>query len=369
MTNDQSPMTNPQSPMTNDQSPMTNDQSPMTNDQSPMTISAPGTLMIAGEHAVLHGKHALVAAVDQRVTVTLAPRGDDTIAIHSALGEREMSREAIDDSAPFHFLGAVLKKHLGDLPSGVDLTITADFPADVGLGSSSAVTVAALAAIKQWISGSFPDRDTLMREAIAIIRDVQGMGSGADAAAAVWGGMLLYKATPEVIARHPPLPTPGSPQSTLHSPPCHAVGLAKADPQSPLPPITLVYAGYKTPTPEVIRIVDERRQKSDDGFEMLFDRIDTAVLFADAAMKAKDWNLLGTALNAGQQLMVELGVCDTALSEIVAQMQSMPHILGVKISGSGLGDCVLGIGSLDAVDWAYREIPVTLSPDGVRMES
>ncbi len=311
----------------------------MTNPQSPITVSAPGTLMIAGEHAVLHDKHALVAAVDQRVSVALAPRKDNTIAIHSALGEREMSRHAIDAARPFHFLGAVMEKLSDAFPVGFDLTIVADFPADVGLGSSSAVTVAALAAINTWLTGSFPDRKTLMRDAIAIIREVQGMASGADVAAAVWGGILLYKATPEVISRY-----------------------------ETLPPIALVYAGYKTPTPDVIRLVEEARAESPDGFEALFDRIDKCVLFANSTLKAENWGLLGSVINAGQKLMARLGVCDNALASIVETMSAMHTIHGAKISGSGLGDCVLGIGTLDTVEWPYRAIPVNLSKEGVRRE-
>ena len=309
--------------------------------------------MIAGEHAVLHGKHALVAAVDQRVTVTLAPRGDDTIMIHSGLGAREMPREAIDDSAPFHFLGAVLKKYNADLPGGCDLTITADFPHNVGLGSSAAVTVAALAAIRAWLTGALPGQEDLMQGAVAVIRDVQGMGSGADVAAAVFGGVLLYKATPEVIARYPLLPTPHSPPST---------------PYAPLPPISLVYAGYKTPTPQVIRIVEQRRALDEHGYARIFDKIDAGAISAAAAMEAADWRALGIALNSGQQMMEELGVSDETLADIVSRMNASPRIFGAKISGSGLGDCVLGIGTLDAIDWTYREIPVELSLEGVRLE-
>lgn len=321
---------------------MSNDTRPVTKrseEGAPISVSAPGTLMIAGEHAVLHGKHALVAAVDRRVTLTLKARADDQISIRSELGTREMTLSTIDASRPFHFLGAVLHKHKSRLTSGFDLTIGSDFPADVGLGSSSAVTVAAMAAITTWITGQFPDHEVLMQDAVSIIREVQGMGSGADVAAAVWGGMLLYKATPEIVSRY-----------------------------DILPPIALVYAGYKTPTPDVIRIVEHRRQQSDDAFRSLFDRIDTAVLFANAAMKAANWNLLGTVMNAGQQLMAELGVCDDALAEIVGHMQTMPPIHGAKISGSGLGDCVLGIGALDTINWGYEEIPVALSPIGVQQE-
>jgi len=305
----------------------------------PLTISAPGTVMLAGEHAVLHGRHALVGAVDQRVSVTLAPRRDDTIAIHSNLGERSMPRTTIDASRPFHYLGAILEAYQSAFPGGFDLTITAEFPPDVGLGSSSAVTVAALAAIHSWVNRSFPDREALMHEAIVLIRQVQGMGSGADVAATVWGGILLYKAEPTVIARY-----------------------------DRLPPIALVYAGYKTPTPEVVRIVEEKRARSKDRYDALFDRIEACTLAASGTLKAQDWTALGRILNQGQTLMEELGVCDAALADIVAAMNTMPGIRGAKISGSGLGDCVLGIGKLDAVDWPYRPLPVSLSIHGVRLE-
>jgi mevalonate kinase len=250
-----------------------------------------------------------------------------------------MSISAIDDSRPFHFIGAVIKKYAPAFKTGFDLRIEADFPADVGLGSSSAITVAALAAIKTRLNGSFPERGALMRESIEIIRLVQGRGSGADAAAAVWGGILLYLAAPEVVRRY-------------HK----------------LPPIELVYAGYKTPTPEVIEIVEKARAKSIDGYKALYNRIDVCTMFADGALQKADWQTLGNALSRGQLMMEMLGVCDEALAEIVAAMTAMPDILGVKISGSGLGDCVLGIGKLDAIEWPYRVIDVELSPRGVELE-
>jgi len=295
--------------------------------------------MIAGEHAVLHGKHALVGAVNQRVYVSLEPRNDDLIAIHSSLGERQMPRTQIDSSKPFNFLGAVFEKHQNSFESGFDLTVKADFPADIGLGSSSAITVATMATIERWLNGKFPKREKLMHDAIEIIRSVQGRGSGADVAAAVYGGILLYKATPEIIAHH-----------------------------ENLPPIALVYAGYKTPTPEVIKIVEQQRKYSADNYKDLYNRIDVSAIAANEALCNRDWTLLGQELSKAQDLMEELGVCDDALTEILSTMNKMPNISGAKISGSGLGDCVLGIGALDKVDWKYREIPVELSSCGVEQE-
>jgi mevalonate kinase len=292
--------------------------------------------MISGEHAVLHGRHALVGAVNQRVYVSLTPRNDDKITINSSLGKRLMAIDSIDSSRPFQFIGAVLETHKAEFKSGFDLDITAEFSAVVGLGSSSAITVAALAAVKTYLNGIFPQREDLMREAVAIIRNVQGRGSGADIAAAVYGGILLYKATPEIIRHY-----------------------------DNLPPIELVYAGYKTPTAEVIEIVEQARQKSADGYKALFDRIDVCTMFADQALQDANWTALGNALSRGQLMMEMLGVCDETLSDIVAKMTAMPDITGVKISGSGLGDCVLGIGKLDNIKWPYKSIKVSLSTHGI----
>jgi len=306
-----------------------------------VTVSAPGSLMISGEHAVLHRRHALAGAVDQRIRVSLQPRGDDDIRIVSALGERRMSRAQIDSRPPFRFVGAAIERAVDCLPGGMDLLIESDFPADVGLGSSAAVTVATLAAMQTWVSGVLPEREALLAGAVSLIRAVQGRGSGADVAAAVYGGVVLYLASPpRVVERF-----------------------------GELPPITLFYAGYKTPTPEVVGMVEDRRQSNPDAFETIFDEMEAATMALADAMRRRDWAPLGAACAAGQKAMVSMGVCDPTLAEIVTAMEADAGILGAKVSGSGLGDCVLGIGRLAGEIEGYRSIPVTLSNDGVRIDS
>ena len=306
---------------------------------TPITCSAPGSLMVSGEHAVLHNRHALVGAVDRRVYVTLKPRADNLIHIQSALGMRSMPLTQIDISRPFHFIGAALKKYASDFGHGFDLIIKADFPADVGLGSSAAISVATLAVLKTALQGKFPDKGALLQEGVELIRNVQGRGSGADVAASIYGGVLLYKQTPQVVRRY-----------------------------THLPRITLVYAGYKTPTPQVIEIVEKNRQKSPDGFKAVYDRIELFTLAADKALSEGDWRALGNALNRGQLMMEMLGVCDEPLAEIVATMSGLPQIWGVKISGSGLGDCVLGIGHSADLKSRNKVINAQFSSQGIKLE-
>lgn len=302
--------------------------------------SAPGSIMITGEHAVLHGARALVGAVDARVQVTLTPRTDRQVAIHSALGSRCTALDSPDASPPFQFAGRALALLGGGCPSGFDLDITADMPPDVGLGSSAAVTVATLAALHAWRDGGrAPAPETLHREALAIVRSVQGTASGADLAAAVWGGVLLYKQDPAVLRRH-----------------------------IVFPEATLIYAGYKTPTAEVIRQVEARRRDSHDGFRDLYARMDACTAAADAAFAAADWKALADTLSRGQALMDDLGVCDETLADIVRHLRAYPGIYAAKISGSGLGDCVLGLGRLSAGALPYRQIPIQFSARGTEIE-
>ncbi len=304
--------------------------------------SAPGSLMITGEHAVLHGAHALVGAIDSRVRVTLDRRLDRAVVIRSALGTRHMLLAAPDLSPPFQFVGFAIAAFADTCPSGFDLDIRADMRADTGLGSSAAVTVATLAALHVFCHHAPPPSpDDLHRQALDIVRRVQGAASGADLAAAVWGGVLLYRQTPEVICRH---------------------GI--------FPPVTLAYAGYKTPTAEVIRQVESRRAFADDGFRDLYARMDACSLEASQAFAATDWRHLADTLTNAQSLMEQLGVCDPTLATMIRTLREQPGIAAAKISGSGMGDCVLAIGALpDESAFPYTRIPVQFSTQGVTLES
>ena len=167
--------------------------------------SAPGSLMLLGEHAVLHGRPALVAAVNRRITVTLRPRRDGQVHLRSSLGRWQGSLDNLEPTGPFRFVLAVLRSRRHNLPGGFTLRVSSNFSDRVGLASSAAVTVAAHAVLDAWL-GRCPHPLARVAVARATIRTVQGCGSGADAAAAVFGGLLYYRAQPLEIEKLPWLP-------------------------------------------------------------------------------------------------------------------------------------------------------------------
>jgi mevalonate kinase len=303
-------------------------------DVAAITTSAPGSLMLLGEHAVLHGYHALVGAINQRITVQLFQTEDRTVEIASALGSYQSPLDELADHPSFKFVLQAIRQHLDVIPSGFKLEIESEFSADIGFGSSAAVTVATHAALIRWINGTPPESETLFVKALETVQAVQGRGSGADLAASVFGGAVGYSTAPDF------------------------------QPVDIFVPLTAVYCGYKTPTPEVIKKVEQLRAASPEKYERIYSEIDKSVADAVSCLSDGDFATFGKILNRNQQLMDEMGVNTPELKKIVAALQNDPDVFGAKISGSGMGDCAVGIGAADLKDFCYPVYHLEITPYG-----
>ncbi len=285
-----------------------------------LKASAPASMMLLGEHAVLQNYSAIVCAINRRITVNLTPRSDNKIHIESALGEFKSTLDNFSSDPRFKFICAVIESFRNKLIQGFNLNIHSDFSHQVGLGSSAAVTTSCVCAFDRWLNAGFPfDLHTVFLAARSIVQNVQGLGSGADVAASVWGGTLAYQMNPLSITK------------------------LKYN-----PPISAVYSGHKTPTPEVVRWLEAEALKFPERIQTLFEKINASCVKATAFINQGDWSALGSILNENQRYMQELGLSNAMLDELNQQLHSHPEILGSKISGSGMGDCVIAIGELQS---------------------
>lgn len=278
--------------------------------------SAPGTLMLLGEHAVLRNKLALCAATDQRIAVTITKRNDKKIIIDSALGSLHTSLSAIKIEKPFQFVLASLQHFQKHLITGLDISINSNFSHQVGLGSSAAVTVATTKAITELLTLNLNDHALLIacRE---IIQTVQGLGSGADVAASIYGGIVAYRMEPITALKLPHFPE-----------------------------ISLVYSGRKETTATVVKIVNQLEQQYPKKYQTLFEKIDQLSEKAALAITEKNWQQLGCCMQEQQILMEEMGVSTSLLNTLIQDAENQTGILGAKISGSGLGDSIITLGKL-----------------------
>ena len=304
--------------------------------------SAPGSLMLLGEYAVLYGKQALVCAVDQRIYVTVTPRHDDQVNIHSErFGEYRTTLTDLEIQKPYSFVLGTLLQLKSKMRRGCDLYIESEFSDQIGFGSSSAVTVATLAALITWLDIRM-NANEMIRQSRLIVRRVQGMGSGADVAAAVCGGMVAYQPQPLVAEKLP---------SSF--------------------PITTFYAGFKTPTKEAVASVLNRFSNHPDLLRSLCQSIGQCAFEGIAHARKGHFEKLGEVMNIQQGLMDALGVNLPVMQNIITYLRDQPGIVGAKISGSGMGDCVVGLGdSFDDfhLENGVKKIPVRMTLQGVQCD-
>ena len=300
--------------------------------------TAPGKLMLLGEHAVLYGHYALVCAVDQVLTVELRTRSDNKIIIDSELGHYQSTVQDLSADTSFRFVLACIEQYRNKILGGFNLSITSQFSSLIGLGSSAAVTAATCAVISAWL-GLSQEQESLFHTGLSAIRKVQSKGSGADLAASIYGGVLSYRAAPLSIVEVPNLA-----------------------------PLTAVYAGYKTPTVQVIARVDALMAEFPQVISEIYRSINQISLKAATAWKQQNWDQVGKLMDINQGLMEALRVSDPVCSQIVYRLREIESIYGAKISGSGLGDCIVGLGEIKdhSLDWPV--IPVKITHRGVYVE-
>ena len=311
---------------------------------------------------MLHGRRALVCAIDQRMTVEVFQCLENVLRIESDLGTYESPLDQLEDHPDFRFVLDAVRQY--PLEQGIDLKITSDFASDIGFGSSAAVTVATHAALmnfprsrtsatKDCRAGAetplFNKMD-LFKRCLATVHRVQGRGSGSDLAASVFGGVVAYRAEPLEI--HP---------------------IAESF------PLTAVYSGSKMKTADVIRYLEEKRALNPEYFEKIFDRMDASVgeviedfpsLGSERSEKGRanarqGLKVLAKNLILNQKLMEEMGLCNAALAEIISIFQTLET--PAKISGSGLGDCAIGLGNVPNIG-NYKKYALRVTTQGVRAE-
>ncbi|HEU0034151.1 MAG TPA: hypothetical protein VFQ53_26165 [Kofleriaceae bacterium] len=157
-----------------------------------MIATAPGKLILTGEYAVLDGAPALVVAVDRRVVARrrAGPRGSSPFLV--AVADELARRFGADDPAARCALEIAVDSSAFYDRAG----------AKIGIGSSAAVTVAGVAlALSE--RGPVLDRDEVMAIALAAHAAAQSArgsaGSGADIAASVHGGAIVFRATTDGV--------------------------------------------------------------------------------------------------------------------------------------------------------------------------
>ena len=124
--------------------------------------------------------------------------------------------------------------------------------------------------------------------------------------------------------------------------------------------LTAVYSGSKMKTVDVIKIVEKQRNADPEKYERIFDEMDASV-----GRVVDDFKSLGEQLTLNQRLMENMGLCNAALAEIIQKFQALE--VPAKISGSGLGDCAIGLAKVPTLG-NFSTYALQVDPKGVVFE-
>ncbi|ROS74422.1 phosphomevalonate kinase [Cellulomonas sp. PhB143] len=353
-------------------------------------VQAPGKLYVAGEYAVVDpGGAAVLVAVDRYVTVDLHERADDgagTVRSRQlATGGLAWVRERGDlvptrpDPTAAPVLAAVraadaLALARGRRPRGYDLAVSSTLDAEdgrkLGLGSSAAVTVAAVRAVAALHGLDLSDL-AVLKVALAAQVTHDPSGSGGDLAASAHGGWVRYTspdraAVAALVAAH------GLPAAVERDWP--GLGVAAL----PAPASVDLHVGWTGVPASSRRLVadaltpDDRSPAADrrDALRDLRTGSDRAVEALAAALRADDARRMLGAVRDARSALTAYGRRTGVVIEtpaLTALVDAAERAGGAgKSSGAGGGDC--GIALLPAghetgtMTAAWRDSGVQLLP-------
>lgn len=183
-----------------------------------LSLSIPGKLILLGEYAVLQNAPAIVAAVNRRLRLTVKsvtsshclltlPHLGGDVPFHVDGGiatplQTHQPRSNLRYDRILTLIGAALreggwsKRDFGNVQVIVDSSefFTPDGTQKLGLGSSAALTVGLLSAVRQLRQQDSIDKQQLLLDSHRLHNRFQGRaGSGVDVAASIYGGILQYR--------------------------------------------------------------------------------------------------------------------------------------------------------------------------------
>lgn len=321
-------------------------------------ISAPGKLMLFGEHAVVYGKPCLAGAINQRLFVRVEKIGEKKISLEAP--EMKISHFSVSLSnlakvkkkkVRFIFQAVKIFFQKYKVISGLKIKTESQFLPQYGLGSSSAVTVSIIKALAE-LFGVKMEKKEIFNLAYKTVLDVQGAGSGFDLACAIWGGVIYFLAGGEKIE---PLKVKNI-------------------------PLIVGYTGKKVQTSEIVKKVKKAMEKNPNYYQALYEKIAEIVEKAKICLLKSDWQKVGELMNENQEILrkfktpsLKYGLSSPMIEKLIkACLKS--GAFGAKLSGAGVGDCIIAIGeNKEKIRMAIKKaggipLSVKIENEGLKLE-
>ncbi|RLG76173.1 MAG: mevalonate kinase [Thermoprotei archaeon] len=299
-------------------------------------VRVPTKITVFGEHAVVYGKPAIAVTIPRFILVTLTPRNDSKIEVHthgvsarlsSIVLERD-SNNVISQAEPadlqriVNYIITALnlcedllkeeKKH------GYNVEVRSELPPSIGLGTSAAVSVGVVAACFA-LHGEDPlkRRGDVAMTAWRTEYKVQGAASPMDTFTVTFGGLRYIE------------PKNFNAQEIVY----------RGD-----LPLVVGYTPRHGTTAELVAKVRSLRSRAPLILNKIMDLIGEVVEEARRTLEKRDLEELGLLMNVNHGLLSSLGVVNEVHDRIVHVLRRA-GALGAKTSGAGGGGAFVALAS------------------------
>ena len=290
-----------------------------------VAFSTPGKTILLGEHAAVFGYPAIVAAVGSRMTVAVRAAPGPTVRLRMPTfafrGERPWDEilplAETEPDEPVRKAGELawfaLAEAAREAPrplAGLDVTVESAIPPGAGFGSSAALAVAVVAAVRRALGGA-GDRESIAGAALAVERRQHGRPSGVDVEAVLRGGVLWCAREAGALACDALAPSP----SVLGS-------------------IRLYHSGSpRETTGEMVAEVRRSAERDEPRIRRALDAIGEATIAGRSALENGDPAALAPPVRRAEAALEALGVVPAGVREAIRAIEFSGG--AAKVSGAG----------------------------------
>jgi len=277
---------------------------------------ASGKVILLGEHAVVYGRHALALPLASAVTAKLQEASD---CVSLSIDDWKLfdtwspaDREPAGGAAA---VVALIMREFGVSDRCFDIRVSSRIPIGMGLGSSAAFAVAVIRAFDSFLGLQTSDAD-VDQLAFRCEGITHGTPSGIDNNIATFGKPVLF--------------------SKGDGKGIETMKLAE------VPPLVIAVSGSRGVTMEEVAGVRRRYDRNRELFSRIFDEINEISIAGAAALKAGDYEQLGSMMNVCHGLLNAIEVSTPELENMIDVARTAGAV-GAKLTGAGGGGSIVAL--------------------------